>query len=256
MIEVNPTQLSDHLRAFFKVDDMPGSLRFQALLAGSIAGKVWINHSTDPTWGILQESAYGTLHFEGDIPAAVVSDFIKERQHHGEVLYGFWEGDNPVEGKLPSAPYDGWVWESSVRQASVDLNQFIAKMPMDCVLRWLDASLFERVQDYQFYSDMFSSAARALNEIHGLCLMRGDEILCEAFAGTAYNRMIELGVNTWEGHRRKGYATLTCAAVIHAVEQQGYRTYWNCAAQNSSSLALAHRLGYAPLRQYRLLGWF
>lgn len=252
---IRPNQITDVLRAFFKVEGIPGSLRFQALLAGDIDGKVWTDNPTKPTWGILQDT-YGTLHFEGSFPHDMPAEFIKERQQDGEVLYGFWDGANPMEGLLPPAPYDGRVWESDMRQASVNLDQLISQCPPDCQLRKVDAGLFEQVLDKQFYSDMFGSPARALEKLIAYCLMRGDEILCEAYAGTAYDDRIEMGVTTREAHIRKGYATVTCAAVIREAEQHGYRTYWNCAAQNIPSIALAHRLGYAPMKQYRLLAWF
>jgi RimJ/RimL family protein N-acetyltransferase len=55
---------------------------------------------------------------------------------------------------------------------------------------------------------------------------------------------------------QKGYASITCAHIIHEMEQQGYLTYWNCAKQNQPSVALARKLGYRCEKEYRLLAWF
>lgn len=89
----------------------------------------------------------------------------------------------------------------------------------------------------------------------GYCLMREDIILCEAFAGPLVDGLIEIGVGTHESHRRRGYATLTCAHLIRACEEKGYRTFWNTNKQNLASKALARKLGYRTEQEFRVLAW-
>jgi GNAT superfamily N-acetyltransferase len=256
MIQLDNSLVTTSVRQFFNVSQVPGRLRFLAVLAGDISGKIWVDKPDAPTWGILQEAAYGTLHLQGDFPHSVLTEFIEGRKPHGDVLYGFWEDELPVHNGLPPTMYDGHVLESYARSTEVDLMPWIHNVPGDCVCRTIDAARFPRVQDYQFYSDMFGSAERALEKMFGYVLMRGEDILCEAYAGTSSNGVIELGVNTMEGHRQQGYATMTCAHVIVEAERRGLNTYWNCAAQNTPSVGLAKKLGYAPMTQYRLWGWF
>ncbi|MCA0455259.1 MAG: GNAT family N-acetyltransferase [Chloroflexi bacterium] len=55
--------------------------------------------------------------------------------------------------------------------------------------------------------------------------------------------------------RHQGYATLVCATLLQACEQQGCQTFWNCNSGNTPSLALARRLGYQRERQYQLTYW-
>ncbi|HEX2621501.1 MAG TPA: GNAT family N-acetyltransferase [Phototrophicaceae bacterium] len=256
MIEINPAQMTDTLRSFFKVETAPGGLRFAAVLAGDNRGKIWTNHPEQPTWGIVQEGAFGTLYLEGNFPDGFLTDFIKDRQQYGEVLYGFWAEDaEALEAQFPPAPYNGHVFESDTRSTTVDLKPYLERVPEGCVMRTVDTEWFPRIQDYQFYSEMFGSPERALERGFGFCLTRGEAVVCEAFAGTSADGVIEIGVNTWDGQRQKGYGTLVCAHVITEAERRGYSTYWNCAAQNAASVALAHKLGYAPMKQYRLLAW-
>jgi RimJ/RimL family protein N-acetyltransferase len=68
--------------------------------------------------------------------------------------------------------------------------------------------------------------------------------------------IVEMGVTTRAQYQRRGYATLTCAHLIRACEERGYRTYWNCAKQNLASAAVARKLGYRREKVYRLLAWF
>ncbi|MFL5804101.1 MAG: GNAT family N-acetyltransferase [Roseiflexaceae bacterium] len=58
-----------------------------------------------------------------------------------------------------------------------------------------------------------------------------------------------------EAYRGHGYATITCARLIQACEEQGYETWWDCAKQNVASTALARKLGYQNEREYRVLAW-
>jgi GNAT superfamily N-acetyltransferase len=254
-LEVTPADVTAGLRALFD-PACPGSLRFYAVLEGLIAGKIWTDSLHNPTWGIVQESAFGTLCLEGTFPDGFLVDFVKARQKHGDVLYGFWADDTRFEHQLPPPQYNGYVLESDHRSPQTDLAQYTAHIPFDCRVLPIDRTLFDRIQDAQFYKDMFGSAERALEKGFGFCLVLGGELVCEAFAGASAQGVIELGVNTAKAHTRKGYATITCAQLIQEAERRGWRTYWNCALQNQASTALARKLGYAPMQQYRLLGWF
>jgi L-amino acid N-acyltransferase YncA len=109
---------------------------------------------------------------------------------------------------------------------------------------------------------MFGSPEKALANGLGYCLLKADRpgepadtILCAAFAGPAAGGMIELGVETPEPHRRRGYAAVTCAHLIRACEAQGYQTFWNAARDNASSVALARKLGYREEREFVVLAW-
>jgi RimJ/RimL family protein N-acetyltransferase len=101
----------------------------------------------------------------------------------------------------------------------------------------------------------YPSTAKALEDLMGFFLMREDEILCEALAGAEIMGIREIGVDTPELYRKRGYATLTCARLIQFCEQQGLQTYWNCNKYNHGSVALARKLGYQTEKEYRLLIW-
>lgn len=233
----------------------PADLRLYAVLAGSISGHIWSDDRTQPTWVIVQEAAFGTLYLAGQFPDGLLADLIDMRRKQGEVLYGFWAEDSTYLAQLPPTEYDGWVWESAHR-AVVDLHPLMDALPVDCTIERLDHALFPLIQDYTFYSEMFGSPTRALANGFGYALLRDGVVVCEAFAGASSQGVIEIGVNTHADYRRRGYAALTCAHVIAEAERRGWRTYWNCAAQNAASVALAHKLGYGPMQQYRLWGWF
>jgi len=95
-----------------------------------------------------------------------------------------------------------------------------------------------------------------LENLFGFFLMQGDEVLCEALAGPLIRSTCEPGVDTYENHRRKGYATVTVSHLIDACERAGHQTWWNCNGKNLASAALARKLGYRVEKIYRLTAWF
>jgi RimJ/RimL family protein N-acetyltransferase len=132
----------------------------------------------------------------------------------------------------------------------------LQKLPDGCELRPLDRQLFERSAARDFYSALYGSASQALERLRGRFVVTGDQICSEAYAYFAALGTIEIATATHEPYRRRGYATLACAALIQECERQGYQTYWNCASQNLASASLARKLGYCSEREYRLLAWF
>jgi hypothetical protein len=57
--------------------------------------------------------------------------------------------------------------------------------------------------------------------------------------------IINLGINTINEYRRKGYAASTCAAFIKHNEHQGLVPVWQCDFGNTASQLLADRLGFS-----------
>jgi RimJ/RimL family protein N-acetyltransferase len=152
--------------------------------------------------------------------------------------------------------YDGFTLEFTDRDASDGQDDNLMRVPRGCEVRRMDDALFRQCADREYYATIFGGAEQALTQGIGYCLLRGDEIACEAFAGPTGLGMIEISVTTHEPYRRQGYAACTCAHLIKDCEARGLQTYWNCAKQNLPSAALAHKLGYRAAREYHLLAWF
>jgi RimJ/RimL family protein N-acetyltransferase len=129
-------------------------------------------------------------------------------------------------------------------------------VPAGCELLPTDAVWFERCRYRDYYAAYFGSAERTLAVGFGFCLVRGQELLAEAFAADAALGMYEIGTITAESQRRQGYATVTCAHLIQECESRGFRTYWNCSKDNQSSADLARRLGYRTEKEFRYLVWY
>jgi RimJ/RimL family protein N-acetyltransferase len=250
ILELTPHQVTAELKALFVPTD-PAALRCQAVLDGHAAGKIFTDHPETPTWGLLQEATFGSIYLGGEVQAGLLCHLIESMQKNGEVLVGLSEHD-PRWQLFPSgADYAGYTLEYSDRESGV----VMPSLPEGCQLRRLDSTLAKQILDRNLLIRMFGSIQQALQWGYGLCLLRDNALLCEAFAGPAANGVIEIGVETQPHHMHKGYAFITCIHLIHRMEQLGYQTYWNCAKGNIASAALARKLGYRTEKAYRLLAW-
>jgi RimJ/RimL family protein N-acetyltransferase len=251
--QISPQQVTTEFRSLFDPGD-PASLRCFAVLDGEACGGIYTDCPRHPSWGVVQESAFGSLYLGGSQHYPSLRRLLLRIRRDGDVLVGMWPNDLRWQLMPRSPDFTGSTLDFSNRKPPRNLGRAI-RLPQGYELRPLDLALFERCAEKHLYASMYGSAHQALKKGYGLCLTHHQEVLCEAFAGPAAGGTIEIGAATHADHRRKGYATLTCHHLITQVEQNGYRTYWNCSSDNHASIALARRLGYQTEREYRLLAW-
>jgi GNAT superfamily N-acetyltransferase len=255
MIELRPSQVTPQLQALFD-PRMPAGFRCFAVLDGTAVGRILTDDPLQPTWGVVQEGAFGTVYPAGDLDPPTWRQLIADLRADGDVLVGMWPDDPRIQ-QLPADPdYDGYTLDFTNRASGIGLEDYLQKLPDGCELRPLDRQLFERSADRDFYGALYGSAGQALERLRGRFVVTGDQIYSEAYAYFAALGTIEIATATHEPYRRRGYATLACAALIEECERLGYQTYWNCASQNLASASLARKLGYCSEREYRLLAWF
>jgi GNAT superfamily N-acetyltransferase len=255
MIELRPDQVTPQLRALFD-PRLPAGFRCFAVLDGTVVGRVLTDDPYQPTWGAVQEGAFGTIYPGGDLDPLTWRRLIADLCTDGDVLIGLWPDDPRIQ-ELPAYPdYDGFTLDFTDRPIGAGLDRFVRQIPAGCEVRTLDRRLFERSADRDFYSALYGSADRALERLRGRFVTIGDQICSEAYAYFAALGTIEIATSTHESYRSRGYATIACAALIQDCERQGYQTYWNCAKQNLISAGLARKLGFRSEREYRLLAWF
>jgi RimJ/RimL family protein N-acetyltransferase len=135
------------------------------------------------------------------------------------------------------------------------LAEFRRSLPDGYKVRQIDRALLERCEwrdDMAFYC---GSLENFLHHGLGICLMRGEEIIVETYASAFGAQYAEIGAITHESYRGKGFAPITVAYLIEALEQRGYHAYWSCDVDNPASALVARKLGFNVEKPYEIWGY-
>lgn len=65
-----------------------------------------------------------------------------------------------------------------------------------------------------------------------------------AYSAFIHDKQLEIGIETIHAFRGKGYASLSCSALIDYCIQNAFEPIWACRLENIGSYALAQKLGF------------
>jgi len=101
----------------------------------------------------------------------------------------------------------------------------------------------------------WDNADHFYNKGIGFSLFYDDKLASTAYSAFILGDKLELGIETIEEFRGKGFAQYTCSALIDYCLENNYEPVWACRLENAGSYRLAQKLGFAPaikIPYYRL----
>ncbi len=264
MHEISPSQVTHSLQALF-YRNAPTVIRAFCVMAGGNAGRIFVDDAEPPRYAFVWEADDGTLYRGGQYTRELLAEAMSMLRNERLVALGFRNGDpwhyiayGSRDRELfppdPSAGADSLEYDRPI--GSSDLSPLLARLPAGYEVRRMDAALWQqspkRDEDATRYTGMENFLQRGM----ACCITYGGATACEAYADMAVDGVREIGIYTDAPHRERGLATFACAQLITWCEQDGCSTYWDCAASNTPSIALARKLGFVNERPYKLLAWF
>lgn len=253
MHEITPTEVTPQLAALLPTS---GHIfrRCQAVLAGVQSGYIFTDDPQQPTWAVVQERSDGTLYLGGTPSREIIATLVERLRPENDVVFGAPDGD-PDFALFPAPEFETNDIDFWDRDPAIDLEQQL-QVPEGLRLVRIDAELLPRCEWAEYLIDMFGGIEQALTGGLGYCLLDGDTIASEAFAGPLIEGTLEMGTITHEDYRRRGLAAIVCARTVLECERLGYVTWWSCSTKNLGSAAIARRLGYRQEQEYRVIAWF
>ena len=131
------------------------------------------------------------------------------------------------------------------------LRDMVKKLPEGYELKEIDQEVYDLCLADPLTRDFvssFESKEKYLEIGRGMVIIKSGRIVAGASSFTRYNEGIEIEVDTVEEERRKGLATIACAALILRCLEEGLYPSWD--AQNMNSVHLAEKLGYEFDHEY------
>jgi RimJ/RimL family protein N-acetyltransferase len=231
---------------------LPNNPVLWAVLQGRHAGRAWVDDVRRPTQCVLRTDA--VLTFASPQTGQSFLDAALARARRTGDVWLVWSAELYPQLRAPQAA------EVEPRREfydcdphSPELTALRRRLPVGFEMRPIDRDLLERCEwgpDMAFYCGSLDNfLARDL----GLCMLRGDDIIVEAYASSLGKTQAEIGAVTRAAYRGRGYAPIACAYLIQLLEQRGYRPYWSCDVDNPASIRVARKLGFRQEKAYQIL---
>ncbi len=255
MQEIKPSEVAPEVMALFH-RDAPTIIRAFAVMAGGNMGRIFVDEARPPRCAFVWEADDGTLYRGGTYDREALAEVMARLHEERLVALGFRDGDPDVAlfPETPDAGADSLEYDRPI--GCSDLSMWLGALPAGYEVHRMDEALWERSPKREEDCGRYGNVCNFLDRGIACCIMHGDETVCEAYADMDIDGRREIGIATEKAHRGRGLATIACAHLIHWCEQAGSAAYWDCAALNAGSKALARKLGFQNERAYRLLAWF
>lgn len=130
-----------------------------------------------------------------------------------------------------------------------------ASIPAGYEIRLLDHALLARCPDIKIPEDIqkLLKVEHPRRDGFGFVALLDGQIAAHAMLDVILGDEAEIGLTTQEGHRQRGLATVTSAAVIEYGFKLGLKLVrWDCAVDNAGSVRTAEKLGFAPQYEYMM----
>lgn len=216
-----------------------------ATLLGHNPGRAFADDATQPTHAVVYTDGF-LAFFSQQTTQPFFDDglaHLKELGHVGLV----WR-DDAFTIQIPTA--DKTIHRTEFGECAPTSTPI--RLPEGLAFRAIDHTLLERCEWRPEIENFCGSLENFLAHGFGVCLMRGDEILTEAYAPFVAERVAEIGVVTHEAHRGQGYGVIACTHLIQLCRERGLEPYWSCDADNTGSVRLAQKLGFGHGRPYEI----
>jgi len=126
--------------------------------------------------------------------------------------------------------------------------QFKDKHPLEngSVIRTTD-KIFENMEGSVIPRRFWENSVDFLNRAIAFSVLEGDKVAATAFSAFLIGNQLEIGIETSDGFRGKGYALAACSALIDYCLEFNYEPVWGCKLENTASYLLSQKLGFEPI---------
>lgn len=163
------------------------------------------------------EGHSGRLALETGNDRALEQMLLKDSviEKHEQYLFEF---TNPVEQNAPL--------EAGIELLAIGQNQY------------------EKLSGHIVPAFSWESKEQFLNHGFGYCLLHHEKFIACAFSAGISNDYVDIGVETVEEYRGKGYGKIVVSKMIEEILRRGKTLVWQCHVNNAASKKLAISQGF------------
>ena len=116
----------------------------------------------------------------------------------------------------------------------------------DIAIVQVDRQMFRDMKGLVVPSNFWDSEEDFLKNGLGYALIYKGELASMSFSSYWFDDQFELGIETKENFRGRGFAELVCRAIIDHCIKNNYNPIWSCRLENIGSYKLAQKLAFEP----------
>jgi len=114
-------------------------------------------------------------------------------------------------------------------------------------IRRTDKIMYENIGGTVIPKYFWNNASEFYERGVGFSLMIEKKPASTAYSAFVFENQLELGIETHENYRGKGFAKYSCAALIEYCIGENLEPVWSCRLENTASYHLAQKLGFEPV---------
>jgi len=254
MLEILPGQVTPAITSLFD-PGMPTAIRCYAVLGGGNAGRIFTDDLEHPRLGYVWERDDGTLYQGGQKDWVTLHQLVMMLRQEGTVALDFRDGNSDVELFPPDPEAGAECIELDRAAGGSDLSEYL-QVPPGFEVHRMGRELIEKSPRLDESLFRYGSLETYLEKGMDVCILHGEEFVCEAGADMEVGGVREVGVVTERPYRGRGFGTIVTAHLLKWCDELGCSTYWDCVKLNIGSLKMARKLGFGNERGYKILAWF
>ena len=117
-------------------------------------------------------------------------------------------------------------------------------------IREVDAELLSKISGYVVPSLFWESEEAFLEKGKGYCIVYDGKVVSVAFSAAVSSEQVDIGIETVEGHRRKGLAAIVAKKMVTYVKSIHKEPVWDCIASNMGSKSTAEKIGFSIIGEH------
>ena len=219
----------------------------RSCLQGMMGGKIWVTDPDDPKSALAFLAEFGWYAGEPD------GELVAFKP---EGIVGLTPPDERWEALINEIWPGAWkehryAIRKDTKFDREKLEAIVASLPAGYELRPIDGEIYDTFMEDEDLKEgvvHFGSKEEFFRLGRGFAIMKDESPVSTASSYTVSREGLEVQIYTVEDERRKGFASIVCAALILSCLDDGLYPSWDAA--NEESLHLAEKLGYELDREY------
>ncbi len=248
----------------------------RSVIEKKISGKVFVdNHENPKTFYVVHPYGMSLLFGNSQnidfnnkfLDYSLNIDKIRDRHEWMQAYPGDWD-------KVLSELYSNCLIKSAENKKNkesglIELNTRInfkfnrekynadrkMTLPQDCEIVQTDKKIYREMIGSVIPSYFWDNVKDFIENGVGFSLLCDKKLATTAYSAFIHDDKLELGIETISEFRGKGFAKLTCSALIDYCIENDYEPVWACRLENTGSFTLAEKLGFEVCNEipyYRL----